>query len=170
MYSTPPPLRKKPFFFWGKGGWGRLITGYCNHNRRRNWWYIVLEWTTFGEQNNPHPSPLPSIQSWGVCCFLQIARTAAQHCMEEIGERNLYFLFFKLAKRQKGSWGRSVSTNFVADCSYTINLPQHAQVKPYWFLIHFKRYSKHQSKIKQFSDIQSTPFIANNLRTSRYCG
>ena len=25
---------------------------------------------------------LPSIQSWGACCFLQVARTAAQHCME----------------------------------------------------------------------------------------
>ena len=26
---------------------------------------------SFGEQNNTHPSPLPSIQRWGVCCFLQ---------------------------------------------------------------------------------------------------
>ena len=25
----------------------------------------------FEEQNNPHPSPLPSIQSWGICCFLK---------------------------------------------------------------------------------------------------
>ena len=117
VQHAPLPSGKNCFFFWGKGGWGRLIIGYCNHNRRQNWWYIVLEWTSFGEQNNPHPSPLPSIQSWGVCCFLQIARTAAQHCMKEMGERNLYFPFFKLAKRQKGSWGRSVSTNFVADCT-----------------------------------------------------
>ena len=26
---------------------------------------------SFGEQNNTHPSPLPSIQRWDVCCFLQ---------------------------------------------------------------------------------------------------
>ena len=26
---------------------------------------------SFGEQNNTHPSPLPSIQCWGVCCFLK---------------------------------------------------------------------------------------------------
>ena len=31
------------------------------------------------------PPPFPqSIQSWGVCCFLQITLTAAQHCMERI--------------------------------------------------------------------------------------
>ena len=33
--------------------------------------------------------PLPSIQSWGVCCFLQVARTTAQHCMERMGEDKL---------------------------------------------------------------------------------
>ena len=41
-----------------------------------------------GEQKNPHPSPVPSIQSWGVCCFLQVARTRAQHCTEEMGEES----------------------------------------------------------------------------------
>ena len=41
--------------------------------------------------------PLPSIQSWGVCSFLQVARRAAQHFMEEMGYEKLHFLFFKLA-------------------------------------------------------------------------
>ena len=32
------------------------------------------------------PTHPPSIQSWGVCCFLQVARTAAQcNSMEEGG-------------------------------------------------------------------------------------
>ena len=39
----------------------------------------------FREHKNPHPSPVPSIQSWGVCCFLKVARTAAQHCIEGMG-------------------------------------------------------------------------------------
>ena len=24
----------------------------------------------YREQKNPHPSPSPSFQSWGICCFL----------------------------------------------------------------------------------------------------
>ena len=46
------------------------------------------------EQNNPRPLPLPSILSWGFCYFLQVAQTAAQHCMEGIGEGKLYFPYF----------------------------------------------------------------------------
>ena len=49
----------------------------------------------------------PPIPSWGVCCFLQEAQTAAQHYIEGVGggwgaggeEGKLYFSFFKLAKR-----------------------------------------------------------------------
>ena len=37
----------------------------------------------------------PSIPSLGVCCCLQVARTAAQHCMEGMEEGKLYFLIFK---------------------------------------------------------------------------
>ena len=36
--------------------------------------------------------------------------------MEEMGKEKLYFPFWKSVKRQKAHLGRSVSTNFVADC------------------------------------------------------
>ena len=61
----PPPFTSQ----------GRVVQS-CN--RRQN----------FGEQKNPHPSPVPSIQSWGICCFLQVARTRAQHCTEGMGEES----------------------------------------------------------------------------------
>ena len=71
------------------------------------------------QQKNPHPSPVPSIQSWGVCCFLQVARTSALHCVEGMGEEKLYFLLLKPVKRKKSPvQGQSVSTRFVADCSF----------------------------------------------------
>ena len=38
--------------------------------------------------------------------------------MEGMGEEKLYFPLWKSIKRQKAPLGRSVSTNFVADCSF----------------------------------------------------
>ena len=73
------------------------------------------------ENKTIHLSLPPShIQSWGVCCLLQVARTAAQHCMEGMRKGKLYSLFLKSIKRQKGPLEQSVSTNFVADCSKSI--------------------------------------------------
>ena len=46
-----------------------------------------------GEQKYSHPSPVPSIQSRGVCCFLWVGRTRAQHCTEGMGEES-YISFF----------------------------------------------------------------------------
>ena len=63
-----------------------------------------------------NPSPVPSIQSWDVSCFLKVARTVEQHCMEGMGEETLPFPLLKSGKRQKVHIGRSVSTYFVADC------------------------------------------------------
>ena len=37
--------------------------------------------------------------------FLQVARTATQHCMEGTGEGKLYFPLLKSIKRQKGPLG-----------------------------------------------------------------
>ena len=42
------------------------------------------------------------------CCFLQAAWTAAQHCIEGMGEEKLYFLLLKSIKRPKGPLGQSV--------------------------------------------------------------
>ena len=50
-------------------------------------------------RRNQYPSHLPSIQSWGVfCSHLQVVRTVAQHYIEGVRERKLYFLFFKFEK------------------------------------------------------------------------
>ena len=57
------------------------------------------------------PLSLPSIQSWGVYCFLKVAQTVAQHCMEGRGKKELYFPLLKSVKRQKVPLGRSMSTN-----------------------------------------------------------
>ena len=54
-----------------------------------------------------HSPPLPSIQSRGVCCFLLVAQTGAQHCMEGMG-RKIYFPLLISVKRQKAPLRRSV--------------------------------------------------------------
>ena len=59
----------------------------------------------------PLPLPLPSIQSWGVYCFVKVAQTVAQHCMEGRGKKELYFPLLKSVKRQKVPLERSISTN-----------------------------------------------------------
>ena len=46
-------------------------------------------------------TPLPSIQSWSVCCFLQVAPTAAQHCKEGMGKEKLYYTLLKLVNVKK---------------------------------------------------------------------
>ena len=74
--------------------------------------------TSKNKKKNPHPSLLPSIQWWGVCCSLKVARTVAQHCMEGMGEEKPNFPLLKSLKRQKSPLGRSFSTNFIADCSH----------------------------------------------------
>ena len=43
---------------------------------------------TFGNKRIHTPSPSP-VQSWGVCCFLKVARSAAQHCLERMGKEKL---------------------------------------------------------------------------------
>lgn len=46
-------------------------------------------------------SPVPSIQSWGIFCFLPVAQTAAKRCLEVGGGGNV------LAKCQKGPSAQS---------------------------------------------------------------
>ena len=67
----------------------------------------------FGEQKYSQPC----IQSWGVRYFLQVARTAAQHCIAGVRKGKLYFPLFKLAECQRRPLGQKVSRNFVANCS-----------------------------------------------------
>lgn len=54
-------------------------------------------------------SPVPSIQSWGIFCFLPVAQTAAKRCLEVGGGENV------LAKCQKDPLAQSVS-NFLSNC------------------------------------------------------
>ena len=91
------------------------------YNQQQNCWDIVLKLGNVREQTNPQPLTLPFVQSWGVCCFLQVAWTAAQHCMEGMGEGQLYFPFFELAKHCRGPFKGSVPTKYVTDCRLTIN-------------------------------------------------
>ena len=49
--------------------------------------------------------------------FLWVAPTAAQHCMEGMGEEELYFPLLKSVKRKKAQFRANVSTHFVGDCS-----------------------------------------------------
>ena len=62
----------------------------------------------FREHKNPHPSPVPSIQSWGVCCFLKVARTAAQHSWRA-WRRKSYIFAFGSSKTSKSPFEGEVS-------------------------------------------------------------
>ena len=65
---------------------------------------IIQEKRTRGREHLIWESS-PSIQSWDVSCLL--ARTAARHCMEGMGEGKLDFPLFKTATRQKGPFAVS---------------------------------------------------------------
>ena len=82
-------------------------------------WDSVLKYGNLREQKNHTPTP-PLHPKLGCLFFLQVAPTAAQHCMEGIGEEKLYFPLLKLVKRQKAPFRFSVSTNFVACGSCTV--------------------------------------------------
>lgn len=73
-----------------------------------------------GNSKNKKFTPLPYILHWGVCCFLQVAGTVAQHSKEGVGDGELYFALFTLAKRQRGPLRQSLSTNVVADFCCTV--------------------------------------------------
>ena len=51
------------------------------------------------------PSLCPPFDVEVSVVFLQVARTATQHCMEGTGEGKLFFPLLKSIKRQKGSLG-----------------------------------------------------------------
>ena len=80
-------------------------------NSWSNCWDIVLNWSNFREQNNPHSSPIPSSQCWGGCCFVQVAGTVAQHCVEGVGWEKLCFPLFKLAKYREALWCKVFQLN-----------------------------------------------------------
>ena len=75
-----------------------------SHNRRQNCWDSTSENKTI----SVYPSPLPSIQSWGVCCFSQVARTAAYHRLQGVGEGKFHLTFLKVVNCCKGSLSKSV--------------------------------------------------------------
>ena len=93
-----------------------LSVNTSSYNQWPNCWYIVLEWGLYLQRTkHSTPTPLSSIQSWGVCCFLQVAWTVAQHYMEGMGKEKLHFSLLELANCQKGPLGKSVSTYFVTN-------------------------------------------------------
>ena len=68
------------------------------------------------ESKTIHTPPISPIESWGVCFFLQVAQTAASHCMDGVGGGKVYFLFFKL------SW-QNVREDLLGKASQLILLP-----------------------------------------------
>ena len=89
---------------------------------------------SFREQKNPHPSPVPKLG-----CFLfsigssnsNIAlegmweeklyfQTNSNIALEGMWEEKLYFPLLKSRKRHKAPLGRTVSTHFAADCSFSL--------------------------------------------------
>ena len=81
----------------------------------------------FGEQINPHPSPLPSIQSQGVCLFVVFYWWLEQQhniAWRGWGRESDNFPFFKLAKvwktlyckvskQEHGSWSQLILSPIV---------------------------------------------------------
>ena len=57
------------------------------------------------------PPPIPSPQCWGGCCFVQVAGTVAQHCVEGVGWEKLCFPLFKLAKYREALWCKVFQLN-----------------------------------------------------------
>ena len=101
-----------------------LLTYFQSLPRRRwkeNWhhikacWDTFLKWGNLGEQNNPHPSPPPHIQSWGCLLFSTGSWNSGTTLHGGGREGKALFFFFKFAKRQRGPLGQSVSTNFVTN-------------------------------------------------------
>ena len=61
------------------------------------------------ENKRIHTPSLSSPFKVGVCCFLWVARTVAQHCMEGMGEEKLFFPLLKSVKRKNAQFQGEVS-------------------------------------------------------------
>ena len=97
---------------------GVVLTG--TFNRRQNCLCTLLKWDNFEEQINPvHTRPSPLLSNLEYLLFLTCCSNSGTRLYGRgKGEWRLYFpFFFKLAKRQRGPFGQSVSNKFVADCS-----------------------------------------------------
>lgn len=81
----------KSHFRWPKKSGSKLL---------RHWG----KWGNFGEQNNPHPSSSSPSKVVVFVVFYRymysVARTAAQHCMEGIGEAFFFPLTWQNVKRK----------------------------------------------------------------------
>ena len=77
----------------GHGHQGR-INILLDYTRRQNCWGIVHKEGNLREQKNPHPSLLPSIQRWGVCCFLKVAGQWHNIAWRGWGRKSLIFPFW----------------------------------------------------------------------------
>ena len=78
------------------------------HNQRKICWDIVLNREEFKERKNSTPLPCPLHSKLGCLLFSWgSSRTAAQHCMEGVGEKKPHFPVLKSEKRRKSPLGRS---------------------------------------------------------------
>ena len=75
-------------------------------NSWSNCWDIVLNWSNFREQNNPHSSPHPLLSMLGWLLFCTGSRN-----VEGVGWEKLCFPLFKLAKYREALWCKVFQLN-----------------------------------------------------------
>ena len=88
---------------------------------RQNLYDTIVLWDTYQTTKQRRLFLPPSIQSWVVFCFLQVAQTAKRHCLEGVGRETFIFSLLEWvvsAKRGKGLWRQSAATHFVADSGF----------------------------------------------------
>ena len=80
----------------------------------------VLKWGNITKQSTP--LPLPFIQRWGVCCFLQVARTAALTIVKTgvtivsyFGNVTASLFALTIVRKFTPRWSKTIRTNY----SYT---------------------------------------------------
>ena len=90
---------------------------------RQNLYDTIVLWDTYQTTKQRRLFLPPSIQSWVVFCFLQVAQTAKRHCLEGVGRESFIFSLLEWvvsAKRGKGLWRQSAATHFVADSGFKV--------------------------------------------------
>ena len=86
-----------------------------NLNRRQNCGDIVLKQVNFTNKTI-HTPPPPLHSKLGCLLFSKGSSNSGTTLHGGEGKKELYFPLLRSVKRQKVPLGRSISTNFVADC------------------------------------------------------
>ena len=93
-----------------------LVIGSYIYNRRQNCWDVALKWSLENKTIHTPPSPRSPFIHSKLSCMLFPTGSNRGKTFCGGGEWKRHFPLLKSEKRQKGSLGQSVSTNFDADC------------------------------------------------------